>query len=110
MRAARRLLPGGLQWRLTIWVAAVMLVSAAAAFVVVYRDTGTQLRSQIDRDITGDVGQLAQALRPFAGKDPSQITAAAKRYVLAQPYTASSTLLFVLVPGTPTPSNHPEVF
>jgi signal transduction histidine kinase len=30
--------------------------------------------------------------------------------VRAQPYTASSTLLFVLIPGAPTVSNHPEVF
>jgi two-component system, OmpR family, sensor kinase len=110
MRAARRLLPGGLQWRLTAWVAAVMLVSAAAVFVVVYRDTGTQLRGEIDRDITGDVQQLAQALRPLAGEDPSRIAAAATRYVRSQPYTASSTLLFVLIPGTPTASNHPEIF
>jgi signal transduction histidine kinase len=87
-----------------------MLVSAAVVFAVVYRDTGTQLRSQIDRDIKGDVGQLAQALRPLAGQDPRAISAAATRYVRAQPYTASSTLLFAFVPGARTASNHLEVF
>ena len=87
-----------------------MLVSAAAVFIVVYRDTGAQIRGQIDRDVTGDVGQLAQALRPLANQSPEQIAAAATRYVRAQPYTASSTLLFSLVPGAPTASNHPEVF
>jgi signal transduction histidine kinase len=91
-------------------VAAVMLVSAAVVFVVVYQDTGTQLTNQIDRDISGDTTQLAQALRPSAGRSADAISAAAVRYVRAQPYTASSTLLFVLVPGAPTASNHPEVF
>src|SRR5205807_70292 len=37
-------------------------------------------------------------------------SSAAARYLRAQPYTASSTLLFVLVPGGSTVSNHPEVF
>jgi len=104
------LLPAGLRWRLTAWVAGVMLISAAAVFIVVYQDTGSQISGQIDRDITGDVGQLAQALRPAAGQTPARIAAVANRYVRAQPYTASSTLLFVLVPGASTASNHPEVF
>jgi len=110
MRATSRLLPAGLRWRLMAWVAGVMLVSAAAVFVVVYRDTGSQISGQINRDITGDVGQLAQALRPLDEETPAGIAALATRYVRAQPYTASSTLLFVLVPGAPTASNHPEVF
>jgi signal transduction histidine kinase len=38
------------------------------------------------------------------------ISQAAKRYVLAQPYTATSTLFFVLIPGVGTASNHPELF
>jgi hypothetical protein len=106
----RSLLPAGLRWRLTAWVAAMMVVFAAAVFVVVYRDTGTQLTNQIDHDISGDTAQLEQALRPSAGRGPAAISAAAARYVRALPYTASSKLLFVFVPGAPTVSNHPEVF
>jgi len=87
-----------------------MLASAAVIFVVVYEDTGSQLQSQIDRDIVGDTSQLAQALRPAAGRSPAQIAAVATRYLRAQPYTASSTLLFVLLPGARTASNHLEVF
>ena len=68
MRRISSLMPAGLRWRLTAWVAGVMLVSAAAVFVVVYSDTGTQISSQIDREISGDVGQLAQALRPASGR------------------------------------------
>jgi signal transduction histidine kinase len=92
------------------WVAAVMLVSAAAVFVVIYRDTGSQIRGQIDRDIKGDVSQLADALQQGQGLDASQARRLAQHYVVSQPYTASSTLLFVLIPGGVTVSNHPEVF
>ena len=110
MRTIRKLLPTGLRWRLTAWVAAVMVVSAAALFVVVYQDTGAQIRGQIDRDIRGDVGQLAQALRATAGESPAGISAVASRYVHAQPYSATSTLLVVLISGAPTVSNHLELF
>jgi signal transduction histidine kinase len=79
-------------------------------FVVVYQDTGTQLTNQIERDISGDTAQLAQAVRQSRAHSAPAISSAAARYVRAQPYTASSTLLFVLVPGAPTVSNHPEVF
>ena len=110
MRALSSIVPTGLRWRFTTWVSAVMLASAAVVFVVVYEDTGSQLQSQIDRDIVGDTSQLAQALRPAADQSPAQIATVATRYLQAQPYTASSTLLFVLLPGARTASNHLEVF
>lgn len=110
MRTLRSALPGGLRWRLTAWVAGVMLVSAAVIFLVIYTDTGGQLRAQIDRDIAGDTGQLAQALRPLRGAGPSRVASASQHYVRSQPYTATSTLLFVLVPESLPASNHPELF
>jgi two-component system, OmpR family, sensor kinase len=110
MRWIRWRLPASLQWRLTLWVAGVMIISAAVVFAVVYINTGSQIRGQIDRDIEGDTTQLAQALRPLAGKSPAAVAAAADRYVRGQPYSATSTLLFVVVPGAATVSNHPEVF
>jgi signal transduction histidine kinase len=87
-----------------------MLVSAAVVFLVVYQDTGSQLESEIDRDISGDTSQLLQSLQTLKGQPPEVILEAAKRYVLAQPYTATSTLFFVLMPGVGTASNHPELF
>src|SRR5436190_13797807 len=110
MRAVRRLVPASLRWRLTAWVAGLLLFSAAAVFAVIYASTGSELRRQIDRDLGGDTSQLAQALRSSAGKSNRQIARAATRYMRGQPYTANSTLLFVLVPGQRTASNHPEVF
>jgi two-component system, OmpR family, sensor kinase len=109
-RALAARLPSGLRWRLTAWVAAVMVLSAAVVFAVVYVNTGTQVRNQIDHDIRGDTAQLSQALRPLAGQGASQVSAAAERYVRGQPYSATSTLLFAIVPGARTVSNHPEVF
>jgi signal transduction histidine kinase len=95
---------------LTAWVAAVMLIAFGAIFFVVYQDTGSEVHNQINRDITGDVSQFARALGRQAGRSPAQISAAATAYARAQPYTVGSTLLFALVPGARTASNHPEVF
>ncbi len=106
----KSLLPPGLRWRLTAWVAGVMVVSAAVVFLVVYQDTGAQLRSQIDRDITGDTTQLLQSLHELSGRNAGQVSAAATNYVRDEPYTAASTVLFVLVRGGQTASNHPELF
>src|SRR5579859_1729184 len=109
LRAGGLSFPSSLRWRLTAWVAAVMLVSVVVIFYVVYRDTGTELRAQIDRDVAGDTGQLAQTLRPHAGQSATQIAATMRRYVQAQPYVSTSTLLFVLVPGASAAFNHPEI-
>lgn len=87
-----------------------MLVSIAALFVVVYASTGSQLRGQIDRDLAGDTSQLARFLGSLREPSGRQISSAAGRYMRAQPYSGSSTLLFVLLPGAVMTSNHPEVF
>jgi hypothetical protein len=39
-----RMASSGLRWRLTAWIAVVMLLSTGITFVAVYRGTGTQLR------------------------------------------------------------------
>jgi signal transduction histidine kinase len=102
--------PRGLRWRLAIWVAAMLLLSAAVIFIVVYVSTGTQLEREIDRDLTDDTTQLARSLRPLAGGTAAKVLATAERFVSGQPYSATSTLFFVLVPGSPSVSNHPDVF
>jgi hypothetical protein len=87
-----------------------MLLSAGIIFAVVYNDTGSRLRSQIDRDIAGDT---AQAVRPgdvATGTDSRQIVKAIELYLGAQPYTATSTLLLAVVPGQGTATNHRELF
>ncbi|MHB8658860.1 MAG: sensor histidine kinase [Solirubrobacteraceae bacterium] len=103
-------LPRSLRWRLAAWVAVVMVVATAILFVVVYVQTGSEISGQIDHDIAGDTSQMREALRPLAGRGAVRIAQRADAYVRAQPYSADSTLLFVIVPGAPTASNHLEVF
>ncbi len=87
-----------------------MIVSAAVVFAVTYTRTGSEIRTQIDRDLRGDTTQLGEFLLPLAGANAPRVAAAAGRYLRDQPYRATSTLLFVLVPGAATATNHPEVF
>jgi signal transduction histidine kinase len=96
--------------RLTAWVAVVVVLTAAVIFVVVYRETGLRLRAEIDRDVAGDAMQLAHTLSQPGRQAPQQLLAAAQSYTRAQPYSAASAALFVIVPGAGTASNHPELF
>jgi two-component system OmpR family sensor kinase len=106
----RNLTPGGLRWRLAGWFAFVTLLCTAIVFVAVYGGTGTQLRRQIDGDLTGDAAELAHNLTMANAHTPQQISSAATRYIHDQPFNASSTLLFVLVRGANPSTNRPELF
>jgi signal transduction histidine kinase len=106
----RRLVPGGLRWRLAGWFAFVTLLCTVIVFVAVYGGTGTQLREQIDHEIAGDAAELAHNLMAADTKTPRQISNAATRYIADQPFSASSTLLFVIVPNSAPSTNRPELF
>jgi signal transduction histidine kinase len=93
-----------------VWVASVLVFCAAVVFLVVYNSTGSQLTGQINRAVTVDTNQLAQTLRTHRGMTPRQLTASAERYLAGQPFSTTSTLLFVVIPGATTASNHPELF
>jgi two-component system OmpR family sensor kinase len=111
MRAPRdRLAEVGLRWRLAGWVVLVVLLCTGISFVAVYRGTGTQVRQQIDKELAGDAGDLSHdlaRLHPTTGKRATQ---AAAQYVRDQSFAASSTVLFVLIPGEATSTNRPELF
>ncbi len=108
--ARRRLLPGGLRWRLAGLVTLVTLLCTGAAFVAVYRGTGTQLRHQTDQEIEGDAREFAHNLALARARTPAELSQAAGRYVRDQPFSASSTLLFALIPGRAPSTNRPELF
>ena len=99
-----------IRWRFAGWVAGVLIAVSAVTFAVVYRETERELKSQIDRDVTGDVAALSQTVRALEPKSPERVLAAAERYVNTQPFSGTSSLLFVVVPGAGSVSNHPEVF
>ncbi len=105
-----RWIPASLRWRLAGWVALVVVVSSGIAFVAVYRGTGTQLHRQIDSELAGDAGELAHALASARPRTPRQTLAIARAYISGQPFNASSTLQFALVPGAGTATTTPELF
>jgi signal transduction histidine kinase len=100
----------GLRSRLTIWVAGVLIASIAIVFVVVYQDTGSQLRGQINSEVRGDVVAFSRSLTSRSIGSPPALLAAARAYVDTQPYGQTSPLLFAIVPGVGTASNHAELF
>jgi two-component system OmpR family sensor kinase len=108
--ALRQLIPGGLRWRLAGWFTFVTLLCTAIGFVAVYGGTGTQLRGQIDSEIAGDAAELAHNLMAGHARTARQLSAAATRYIGDQPFSASSTLLFVLIAGVEPSTNRPELF
>ena len=111
MRALRdRLARTGLRWRLAGWMVLVVLLCTGISFVAVYRGTGTQVRGQIDKELAGDAGDLSHDLARAHATTPKRAARAAATYVRDQSFAASSTVLFVLIPGEPTSTNRPELF
>jgi two-component system OmpR family sensor kinase len=100
----------GLRWRLAGWVAAVILACLGIVFVAVYRGTGSQVRQQIDREITADASELARSLALARPTSAAQASTVASNYVRSQPFSASSTLMFATVPGAGTSTNSSELF
>jgi two-component system, OmpR family, sensor kinase len=101
--------PATLRWRLVAWVVGAMVIVSAVMFVVVYEQTGSQLRAQVNEDITGDVNQLSEAVRALRTPSPTRLTAQLRAYVAGQPSRGSTSLLFAVVPGFGTVTNHPEL-
>ena len=95
---------------LDAWVAAVIVVCMAVTFLVVYDATGSRLRSEIDGDLHGSAVDFAHALSSQHGSSPQALLTSARGYATAQPYRQASTLLFALIPGVGSASNHPELF
>ena len=106
----RRLRLDGLRARLTVAVAFVVIATLAVSFVFVYNNTGSRLKSELDHDIRGSAGQLAGALTLPPGPSSRELLATARRYASSQPFGRASALLFLIVPGVGTASNHPELF
>ena len=91
-------------------VAVVVVATLAVAFLLVYSDTGNRLRSELDRNIHSDANQLAHALLVSPPAAAGKLLATARGYAASQPYGRASALLFLIVPGVGTASNHPELF
>ncbi len=106
---ARRLVPGGLRWRLSVCVAGVIVAALAVVFVAVYDGTGTQVRRQIDAELRDDGREFARALAAVPRPSAQRLRSVASRYVAGAPFSASSTLLFAQLPGGRAVANRPEL-
>jgi len=109
VRTPRRAQPLSLRWRLAGWVALVVIVSSAITFLAVYRGTASQLRNQIDAQIAGDADELSHALATSQPGSVNVLRNAAANYIRGQPFRASSTALFVTIPGAGAVTNQPEL-
>jgi signal transduction histidine kinase len=105
-----RLIPRGLRWRLAGAVAMVVVISFGITFLAVYRGTGSELRKQIDGEISGDANELSNTLQLLHQHSAHNVSGAATRYIRSQPFSPSSTLLFAIVPGAGVSTNRPELF
>jgi signal transduction histidine kinase len=106
---AERIAPRGLRWRLAGWFTLVAMLCTLIVFFAVYRGTGTQVRRQIDHELSGDAAELAHNLRAAGVRNPTEAATAARTYLRTQPFSASSTLLFAVIPGAGTATNSPEL-
>jgi two-component system OmpR family sensor kinase len=97
------------RWRLVAWVTGVLLAVSAIIFVVVYEQTGHELRAQVDQDVGGDISQLSQAVKSLRSSSPETLLAQIGAYLRAQPFNGTSSLLFAAIPGHGSTSNHPEL-
>ncbi len=86
-----------------------VIVTVAVAFAVVYRQTGAELQSQLNQSVRADAAQFADATTQQSGASATQVLGAARRYARSQPYKNAAVLLFAVVPGYGTASNHEEL-
>ncbi|MGC9220058.1 MAG: sensor histidine kinase [Solirubrobacteraceae bacterium] len=103
-------MPRSLRARLTLALAMAVVLVVAVTGIVVYNQTGSQLRAQIDRSIATSARQLAIAVTADSDTNPAEALATARRYATSQPYSSNGELLFVLVPGFGVASNQPELY
>ncbi|MFZ1997512.1 MAG: HAMP domain-containing sensor histidine kinase, partial [Solirubrobacteraceae bacterium] len=97
------------RWRLVAWVTGVLLAVAAVIFVVVYEQTGTELRAEVDQDVAGDLSQLSQAVKGVRAGSADAVLGQAATYLRAQPFSPTSSLMFAAIPGHGTTSNPPDL-
>jgi two-component system OmpR family sensor kinase len=100
----------GIRTRLTAAIGLITAGALAATFLVVYRGTGSDLRTQIDRDLGEDAGMLIQHVGARQRSSARALSLRAQRYISSQPsFGPSSELMVVGVNGTPPATNEPEL-
>lgn len=98
----------GLRPRLTMLVAAVVVVGVGIAFVAVYRGTVGALERQSRRDLTADLARLESAVivKPTAG---ASVAARAREFLARQPFQPTEHVTFAKLAGGQVISDQPEL-
>ena len=99
----------GMRARLTLATAAILVLALAVTFAAVYTGTGDELRSRVDRRLSGEASAFARAGVPARTARSSALVAAGRRYIDGQPFGSSARLLFERIPGSGTITNQPEL-
>jgi two-component system, OmpR family, sensor kinase len=97
------------RWRLVAWVTGVLVAVVAVIFIVVYEQTATELRAEVDQDVAGDLSQLSQAVKGIHADTATALLAQITTYLRAQPFSATSSLMFAAVPGRGSTSSPPAL-
>jgi signal transduction histidine kinase len=104
------LYPRSLRWRLTLALGAVLIIAFVVTFYVVYRETDSRLRGEIDQALHTQAAAFSSYISPVGTELTAvQIVRRAHVYLSAQPFSASSQLLYATVPGQRIATNEPEL-
>ena len=87
-----------------------MMLAASAIVFVVYEQTGSELRAQVEEDVRGTVNHLVQTVRSQRAPNHERRYLQLRRYLTAQPFTDTSSPLLAVIPGHEIASNHAEMF
>jgi signal transduction histidine kinase len=98
----------GLRPRVTMLVAAVVVVGVGIAFIAVYRGTAGELTQRSEGDLRGDLARLESAVivKPVVA---ASLVSRARHFLSSQPFEATQHVTFVKVPGEHVVSNQPEL-
>ncbi|MCW3066036.1 MAG: integral rane sensor signal transduction histidine kinase [Solirubrobacterales bacterium] len=102
--------PGGLRARLTLLFASVVVLTLAVAFTATYSGTGTEVRRQIDNDLSQDAQTFISQGIPITATTPKSVAKAVTDYVNSQfAFGAGARLYVVRIIGHRPITNEPDL-
>lgn len=104
----RRLRLSGLRARLTLSIAAILVVAVGITFLVIYGGTGRTLRASVDKELREEAATFARQGLGRA-RDADALAAAGRRYVASQVFGPSARLLILKLPDGRIATNDPEL-
>ena len=103
-----RLRFSGLRVRLTVSIAAILVLAVGVTFLVIYRGTGSTLRAQVDSELREEVAAFDRQGLGQA-QDVGALAAAGRRYMATQAFGPSARLLILKLSDGRIVTNDPEL-